>query len=295
MNALSRNRFRTVGRMTKKILVTGATGNVGRHVVSQLLADGFEVRALTRDPSRASLPAGVDVRHGDLGQPDTLSPALAGIESVFLFASPGSGQSLVRAASEQGVQRVVFLSSLSVQDDVAEQSNPIAAFHADIEHAIEASDLEWTFVRPGAFAANTLSWAPQIRATGVVRGPYGDATVAPTHERDIAAVAVHALRHDGHHGAKYPLTGPESLTLAEQARIIGEVIGREVRYEELPPDVARAEMVEQMPPFIADTLLRMFGGTVGRPALVLPTVEQITGQPAHTFREWVADRADAFR
>jgi uncharacterized protein YbjT (DUF2867 family) len=176
------------------ILVTGATGNVGRPVVAQLLRTGAIVRALARNPDSAGLPGGADVVRGDLSAPDTLDACLNEVDAVFLLW-PGLTADCAPAVLDvisKHARRLVFLSSLGVRDDLEEQTDPINALHADIEHVIEQSGLEWTFLRPGGFATNTLWWAPQIRADGVVRWVYGACARALIHERDIAAVAVRA-------------------------------------------------------------------------------------------------------
>jgi uncharacterized protein YbjT (DUF2867 family) len=169
-------------------------------------------------------------------------------------------------------------------------------FHADMEHLIEKSDFDWTFLRPSGFASNTLMWADQIRRDGIVRFPFGAAARSLIHERDIAAVAVRALTEDRHVGAKPVLTGPELITQAEQVRAIGEAIGRSTRWEEIPPEAIRDALVSSFGnASFADHALATWAGFVDEPELVTPTVEEITGGPAHTFREWASDRADEFR
>jgi uncharacterized protein YbjT (DUF2867 family) len=195
------------------ILITGATGTVGRQTVSQLLAAGAAVRALARDPETAGLPGDVEVAGGDLSDPDTLAPALKGVEAVFLVwpFTTAEGAPAVLAAIERETRLLVYLSSAGGQ-----QPDPIGLFHADTERLIEKSKVDWTFLRPSGFASNTLMWAGQIRGEGVVRWPYGAATRSLIHESDIAAVAVRALTGGGHGGAKHVLTGPELLTQADQ-------------------------------------------------------------------------------
>ena len=280
------------------ILVIGATGNVGRNVVSQLARTGAHVRALTRNPDAARLPDGVNVMRGDLSVPSTLRDCLEGVDTVFLVwrnLSPAIVPALIDELAKR-VRRIVFLSSAAVRDDLETQADAIGKIHYEIEEQIRKSGLEWTLLRPGAFAANTLTWwGPQIRQGDVVRWPYGNAAWAPIHERDIAAVAVRALTEDGHGGAKYFLTGSEPLTQIEQVRTIGEVIKRPLRFEELSPDAARQQMTAFMPPFIADRLLQLWAGMVAAPVPPTETVTEVTGAPARTFREWAVDHARDFQ
>ncbi|WP_224371022.1 NmrA family NAD(P)-binding protein [Hyalangium versicolor] len=279
------------------ILVTGATGKVGRHVISELLRMGIAVRALTRNPGAANLPEGVELVRGDLSDPATFEASLQGVERVFLLwplltaeAAPGVVGALAKHA-----RRIVYLSSFGVRDELEVQADPITSFHAAIERQIERSGLEWTFLRPGGFASNTLWWAPQIRAEGVVRWPFAAAARSLIHERDIAAVAVRALTSDGHQGAKYVLTGPQAVTQAEQVRLIGEAIGRPARFEEIPPEIMRQQLVAFMPPSVVDGILDYHARCVKEPEQVSRTVEEVTGAPAHTFGEWAIDHAADFR
>ncbi|MER5646343.1 NmrA family NAD(P)-binding protein [Streptosporangium sp. NPDC002524] len=269
------------------ILVIGATGTIGRQVVAQALEAGAEVRAAARDPETAGLPGGAEVVRADLADPDSLRAPLDGAEAVFLlwpFATAEGMPALLDMIAAHA-RRVVYLSSAAVRDH-----------ERRIEGMIERSGLERTFLRPHAFAANTLRWAGQIRAEAVVREPYGAAAMPPLHERDLAAVAVRALTGDGHDGAAYELAGPETLTQAEQARVIGEVIGRPVRWEETSPRAARERMLERgWPPEAVDGVLRAQAGMVTSPRAATATVEEVTGVPARTFRAWVTDHADRFR
>ncbi|MCP2166453.1 NAD(P)H-binding protein [Goodfellowiella coeruleoviolacea] len=272
------------------ILVTGATGTVGRHVVQGLLDAGHAVRATTRDPASAGLPAGVDVVRAE---PDTYP--LAGVSAVFLnpAALPHGPATLLTRAAAHGVRRVVLLSSSSVLCE----ENPIGAHHLALEQQVRSTGLQWTLLRAGVFAANALEWADQIRAEGVVRAAYGQASHAPIDERDIAAVAVRALCDDSDAlvNAAPLLTGPEPLTQADQARLIGDVLGRPVRFEELPPEVARQHMLDAgVPPLVADGLLDYHANAVNHPAEISPAVATITGRPPHTFTDWVSTHRAAF-
>ncbi|EFH83759.1 NAD(P)H-binding protein [Ktedonobacter racemifer] len=280
----------------KTILVTGATGNVGRHVVSQLLDMGAPVRALVRNPGSADLPGGVEAVRGDFAAPDTLAESLEGVESVFLVW-PGLPVSLaptVLDALKNSTGRVVYLSSMSIQKDLTQQADPITDFHATIERLIEGSGLDWTFLRISGLATNTLGWAQQIRSGDIVRWPYAAAARSLIHEKDVAAVAVRALTSDTHNGARYILTGPQVLTQTEQVQAIGEAIGRPLRYEEISPEVIRQQMLTQLPPAMVDGMLNAWAGFVREPEPISSIVEEITSAPAHTYKEWAIDHASDF-
>ncbi|WP_067483126.1 NAD(P)H-binding protein [Actinomadura hibisca] len=268
-------------------VITGATGNVGRPLVEALLRDGHKVRALTRSPAIADLPAEAEVANiADL--------PFTGATALFLNPAVvwGGSDALLARAKADGVRRIVTLSSSSA----FYPDNPLAGHHLGLERAVEATGLEWTHLRPGAFASNAQDWADQIRAGDVVRGPYARAHSTPIHERDIADVAAVALTGDDLVGARPLLTGPQSLTHADQARVIGEVLGREVRYEEKAPADVVAGMVERGAPApIAEALLNLWAEAVDRPEQVSPEVERITGRPGLTFAEWAADHAGDFR
>ena len=204
---------------TAPVLVVGASGRVGRAVVGELLRLGRPVRALVRRPPTTAFPAGVEIVVGDLTDPDSLTPALAGVEAVFLVWAAGPATvSAVVARLARSVQRVVFLSSPhQTPHPFFRQPNPMAALHANIERELATSGLPSVILRPGMFAANTVAWwAPQIRAGDVVRWPYGAVETAPIDERDIAAVAVRALSDASLAGGDYVLTGPAALSHARQ-------------------------------------------------------------------------------
>jgi uncharacterized protein YbjT (DUF2867 family) len=171
----------------------------------------------------------------------------------------------------------------------------MAVLHADIERLIAASGLESMIIRPGVFASNSLFWwATAIRDQGVVRWPYGAAETAPIDELDVAAVVAGTLYEDGHAGGDYVLTGPESLSQAEQVGIIGDVLGRRIRFEELSPDDFRRETEGSWPRPVVDMLLAAWSATLGRPAFVTSTVFDILGKAPRSFGQWVADHAAAF-
>ena len=282
------------------ILVTGATGNVGRPLIDLLAADGAEIRAVTRDPRAAGLPAGVEVVEGDPSRPHTLAPALQGVTSAFLNPRTigKAADELLTLVRERGVTRVVAISALNVDFDLARQPSRIRGeYNKEVEAAVVASGHEWVSLRSGFYALNTIGmWGAQIRAGDVVRGPYPESAWAPLHERDLAAVGAHALLTNDQIGRRPVLTGPQSLTQEEMVAIIGDVIGRPLRFQEVPPEAAKQGMIQAgFPEALADGFLTMQAESYGQRDLVSGEVEKILGRPARTFAEWVADHAAAFR
>ena len=281
-----------------RILVIGGTGTIGRQVLSQLAAKGEQVRALARNPDTAHLPVQVEVMRGDLTLPETLDACLDGIDTVFLvWTAPATAVVPALERITKQARRIVFLSApIKTQHPLFQQPNLLRTTFEQIERLIESSGRHWTFVRPGMFAANALSWwAPQIRASDVVRWPYLAAPTAPIDERDIAAVALRALCEDGHAGAEYVLTGPQSLSQLQQISKIGSVIGRSLRIEEMTPDEARRELLRIGPLPAVNMLLSAWAAAVGQPAHVTSTVAEITGRPARTLVEWTTQNAAEFR
>ncbi|WP_410596702.1 SDR family oxidoreductase [Amycolatopsis sp. lyj-23] len=275
---------------TKTVLVTGATGTIGRHLVGELLARGHRVRALTRSPDKAELPTEVELVAGDLAAPPPAG-LFDGVDSVFLFPAPG-----VTGFLQAGVPHLVLLSSLAAAlEHERDRGSASQVHHAAIEDAVRGTAASWTILRPGTFATNLLTWAPPIRFTGGVRGPFPTSAQAPIHEADIAAVAAVALTEPGHAGRHYPLTGPESLTRVEQLGAIGAAIGRELHFTESTPEEFRAEMRSYgVGDDIVSMLLRYWSDTVETPDAVRPAVAQLTGKPARTLAEWARDHAADF-
>jgi uncharacterized protein YbjT (DUF2867 family) len=278
------------------ILVTGATGFMGRGIVNELLKAGLDVRALTRRPATAGLPEGVDVFEGDLEQPASLRAALRGVERLYLIpAASRTASDIVAMAKRAGVRRIVVLSGAEADNDADNEDGYLV-----VERAVEESGLEWTHVRPGEFAGNWLDWAPSVRAERIVRRPYGDAVTQPTHEADIAAVAATVLIEDGHAGMKYTFAGPEALTTVEQVTTIGAAIGEEIRFEEQDPVKAREQWIQDgYPAEFVDWMFGMWAESARNRAPVdeerAAVVPRLTGRPARTFAQWAADHATAFR
>jgi uncharacterized protein YbjT (DUF2867 family) len=280
------------------VLVTGATGRVGRVVIDLLIEAGVPVRALAHHSEAATtLPANVEVVTGDLTAPQSLDAGLRGVNTVFLvWTAPPATVPAVIERLATSARRVVFLSSPhQTPHPFFQQPNPMAGLHAEIERLIAAAGLESTIIRPGMLASNALFWwAKPIRADGVVRWPYGAAETAPVDDRDVAAVAARTLYQDGHAGGDYVLTGAESLSQAEQVSIIGDVLGRRIKFEELSPDEFRSETEGSWPRPVVDMLLAAWGAAIGRPAFITSTVFDILGSAPRSFRQWAADHAAAF-
>ncbi|ONI84497.1 hypothetical protein ALI144C_14210 [Actinosynnema sp. ALI-1.44] len=254
------------------ILVTGATGSVGGQIVSQLREE--TVRPFSRTTG------------GDLTDVDSVRAALTDVDKVFLvwpfFHTEGLGE--VLDAIAERAKRIVYLSSAGAPE-----------WAREAEELIEQTGLEWTFLQPTGFAANALHWADDIKTHGVVRTPFGDMSRPHIHEHDMAAVGVQALLTDKHVGARYTLSGPELVTQFDQVKIIGEVTGKDLRLEEETPEEARARMlVSGWPEPLVDSALEAWASMVENPEPIVPTVEEVTGRPAKTFREWARDHLTDF-
>ncbi len=262
------------------ILITGATGTVGRQLVAELVTGGAGVRALSRTPAQAGLPAGVEVVAGDLGRPETLGAALEGVEQVFLLSGGPEGPShdtnLIGAAKQAGVAHVVTLSVLGAGHGA---DDPITRWHLAGERAVAASGMAWTVLRPGAFMSNALMWAPTIKTQDAIYAPFAQAKTAAIDPADIAAVAARALTEPGHENKTYPLTGPELLCSADQVETLSAALGRPLRLVDVPPEAAQAAMVEGgMPAELADAVIAsMAQAGTDHAMAVLPTVEEVTG------------------
>ncbi|MFJ3213055.1 NAD(P)H-binding protein [Streptomyces flaveolus] len=275
------------------VLVTGVRGRVGRGVLRLLRDAGVPVRAASAggetDPAGGEPPV-----HLDLGDPGTFPAALKGIRRVFLYAHPGTAQQFVREAVDAGVEHVVLLSSLAIDAGGAQES-PIARLHLEVEEALRSSALGWTFVRPGAFAANALQWAAPIRAGRGLRLAYPDTYSEPVHEGDLAEVAFRALVDDAHRGAVLRITGPESLSARRQAELIGQATGVPVAVERIGREEQRAQLTAVLPEAFADTVLAYQEQRDGRPAAPSPDAERVLGRSAVSFAAWAREHAESFR
>jgi uncharacterized protein YbjT (DUF2867 family) len=275
------------------ILVFGATGNAGGAVVRELAAAGADVRAVVRDPQRADLPPGVEVVAGDLGEAATLRPALAGVDAAFLLSGYDGIDSLVPEMPAAGLERVVLLSSSAAPG--GDRSNAVARYHIVSEQAVRDSGLAWTFLQPNSFMSNTLRWIPQLRQGDLVREAFAEVAIAMVDPADIAAVAARALLSSDLEGRSLRLSGPEALRPADRLRILGNALGRDLRFEAVPDDIARKEMTDSMPVEYVDAFFSFFvDGTIDE-TTVQPTVGEVLGRDPRPFTAWVAEHADRFR
>lgn len=277
----------------QKVLVTGATGTVGRQVVAELLARGAAVRALTRNPAKADFPAEVEVVRGDLTDPASVAPALEGVDAAHLivfgegYAPLSTGEEIVALAAKAGVRRLTVLHG---------------GGESPLEDAVRGNGfgVQWTVLMPVEFMANALGWADDIRTRGRVEEPYVDRLSSMVHEGDIGAVAAVALldeQGDGrHHGRVHVITGPQALSLQDKVRILGQARGSEVALVELTEEQAVERMrAAGMPQETIDFMMYVYGDTPVEGRTVATTVQDVTGRPARTFEEWAAEHAHEFR
>ncbi|MFE9539154.1 NAD(P)H-binding protein [Streptomyces sp. NPDC006691] len=276
------------------ILITGSRGKVATSLIPLLRERGLDVRAASASPDKLSLPDGVQRVVCDLDDPATFPAALAGVESVFLYASPKHIEAFLAEAEAAGVRHIVLLSSSSVIEPDAD-TNAIAAMHSAVERGLEHSGIPSTVLQPGGFAGNALGWAWAVKATGAVDHPFPGAQSAVIHEADIADAAVAVLTRPELRGRAYHLTGPASLSVTEQVAILAEAAGRPLTVNAVSAEAWKASTAEFMPPAVAEALLGYFASHNGLPDAVTNTVEELTGHPARTFESWARENADAFR
>lgn len=274
------------------IVVTGATGNIGRPLTKALAEAGEQVVAVSRHA--AEVPDGVRHVQADLSDPASLD--LRGAKALFLLLSGdlhavGAGPAeIVERAAAQGVRRVVLLSSLGVR------TRPFGTTRVELrglEDVVRGSGLDWAVLRPGGFASNALWWAEAVRAQRTVAAPFGDTALPIIDPADIAEVAATALLSD--RNGFLELTGPEVITPRQQARAIADALGEPVRFHELTRAEARAGLEQLMPGELADDTLDILGSPTEDELQVSPDVEKVLGRAPRTFADWVERHVEAFR
>lgn len=280
------------------IVVTGATGNVGRPLVQALAAVGERVTAVSRGVSEAAVPDGVLRRQADLAEPESLRPVLDGAEALFLHDG-GAGAHLLSpreildVAKAGGVGRVVLLSSIGVA------TRPRSASHGGMmramEDAVRQSDMDWTILRPGGFHSNAYAWAETVRARRTVVAPFGDVGLPTIDPADIAEVAAAALHENGHTGQVYELTGPALTTPRQGAEAIGDALGEPVRFIEQTREEARAQMLRFMPEPVIETTLDVLGEPTPAEQRISPDAERVLGRAPRTFADWAQRNIAAYQ
>lgn len=273
-----------------KVLVTGATGQLGREVVDALLSAGHQVRAVARRPD-PGLPAGVEVHQGDLTDPAAVSEAAAGTEAVFLLAGYTDEPEALRRLAAAGTHQVVLLSSGCVAG--GNLDNAMVRFNTAAEIAVRDSELAWTVLRPSGFMSNTLQWVDQLARGTVVVEPFPEVAVAMIDPADIAA-AVPVVLDPAHHGHTYRLTGPEPLRPADRVRLLGEALGRPLEYRPESDQDARVRMADAMPERLVDAFFRFYAGGEYDDSQPTRTTADLLGRPPGTFAEWARRHVPAF-
>lgn len=278
------------------ILLTGATGTIGRATLQLLQETGQEAIAVTRDAAKAAFPRNTRTFTGNPSVPATLADAFAGVDAMLLSprAVGDAAAELLSLAARHGVKRVVVLSAVTVEYGGGYERFS-QGFKA-VEAAAAASALGWTFLRSAPYAANAMGWSTQIRKTGSVTSAYGNAATSPIHERDVAAIAVRALAGREHDGKAYAITGPQSLTQRDQIRLLGEATGRHLTFDEVSPEEARQSMIGQgMPAEIPDRMLGYLAACVDKPGPTTDVAERLLERPALTFLDWAIEHRAAFQ
>ncbi|MEV0584160.1 NAD(P)H-binding protein [Nonomuraea sp. NPDC050310] len=275
------------------IVVTGATGNVGRTLVRLLAEQGHEVTAVSRRISQADVPPGVRAVAADLAQPSADLPATA--DAVFLLVGGDlmmAGDPAEVIAPFAGYGKIVLLSSQGVatRPDSLSHGRAFAAY----EQAVMDSGADWTVLRPGGFASNAYAWVASIKAGRTVAAPFGEVSLPVIDPDDIAAVAAAVLTRDGHSKAVYELTGPAPITPRQRAEAIADAIGAPITFTGQTREEARAQMLAFMPAPVADTTLDILGTPTLREQTVSPDVERILGRAPAPFAAWARRNAAVF-
>jgi uncharacterized protein YbjT (DUF2867 family) len=283
------------------IVVTGATGTIGRDLVRMLAASSHPVRALSREPPRGESVTGVEWVRADLADRAALAAALDGGRRLFLLTGNGDDmvrlqKNVIRAAVEAGVPTVVKLSALGASDH---SRSVIGLWHHNVEKELRSSGVAWTILRPHHFTQNFLDPLVLDRIAGQVHSAAGDGAIPFIDTRDIAEVAVRILTDPGvHDGRTYTLTGPEALSYAEATATIGRTVGRVLVHvsESMDQAWARRRTAGQPAWLVAAQLaIAEYQRAGGPTAQTTDTVERITGRRPRSLEDFARDHAAQLR
>lgn len=279
------------------IFVTGATGDVGSELVGRLVNTGEPVRALCRSQEKANSFRGhtAEAVLGDLDKARDIEEAMNGCDQLFLLTPPALEQArrekaLIDAARRAGIRRVVKVSAADANPGARV---PWARWHSEIDAYLRASEFSWTILKPTAFMQNFLSWAPMIKR-GRLFGAAGKGRASWIDARDVAAVAASVLsgEDDHHEGATYFLTGPEAFSMRQATATLSEILGREVKYTNVPSLALRARLrLAGLPGWFADGIAEQFANVLagGHAVDVTEEVARITGHSPRTFADFAKD------
>jgi uncharacterized protein YbjT (DUF2867 family) len=281
----------------KRVLVTGATGTIGRAVLSQLDSQ-IQIRAFSRHATSGDYSAEIESMDGDLADVHALEKALVGVDTVFLlwpFLTVDAARPVIETIGSRA-KKIVYLSTATAGDPEDRALNPISAAHYAIEQMIEETDAQWVIVRPTAFSSNPLIfWSGQIKSTQSVSWPFPNAKLSLIHESDVAAVVAKGILSDDLVGQRRVITGPESLSQKAELDIIGHELGLPLVYNELSTNQAREQMLSWgMPDAIVNGVLGYWERRTLTAEPVNNAVLDITGRPAQTFATWARENVQKF-
>ncbi|MFI6604680.1 SDR family oxidoreductase [Nonomuraea sp. NPDC050536] len=269
------------------IVVTGATGNVGSTLVRLMAEAGEQVTAVARRITSQDVPEGVRAVAADLGDAESMRPALEGADALFLLVAGEDPRGLLGTA---GLRKVVLLSTQGVG------TRPQGYRHAaSFEAAVRESGLDWTILRSGGMASNAFAWAEPIRLHRAAAAPFGDVRLPFVDPDDVAAVGAAVLREDGHGGATYVLTGPAGTSPRERAAAIAAALGEPVRFAEQTRQEAYDQMAQFMPLPVVEGTLAILGEPVAQEQTISPDVERVLGRAPRPFADWANRNIPAFR
>lgn len=276
-----------------KILVTGATGNIGKFLVEKLVKDGHFVKAFTRNPEKAYFNEKIEICKGDLTNKEEIFQALNGVDKAFLLLANISADPFIEVASQIGLKHLVFLSSYSVEIDWKSKNNFIAKHHAEVENNIKLSGIPYTFLRPAGFMTTAFQWLGSIKVQGIAFLPYPDVTHAVIHSKDIALSAAEVLKNNSHIGKSYFLSGPELISPREMVKQISEFIGKELNVIQPERQQTINMMTHNLPLSIIEAILELLESS---PKIieVSENVRRLTHTKGITFKTWIKENEEFF-